>query len=39
MQIIRTPGSGHSQRNELDGMPIGSTHSNQANDGDPHDAA
>jgi hypothetical protein len=39
MHLIRTPGSGHSQQNELDSMPRDSTHSNQPNDDDPHDAA
>jgi hypothetical protein len=40
MQHIRTPGSSHSQRNELDGTPRGSSgHSNQPHhDGDLDDA-
>jgi hypothetical protein len=41
MQHIRTPGSGHSQQNELDGTPRDSSgHSNQPHhDGDPDDVA
>jgi hypothetical protein len=41
MQHIHTPGSGHSQRNKLDGTPRDSTgHSNQPHPDDvPDDAA